>query len=191
MRSKSEMLLANEFTRRGMYFEYEEPADKVLDALPDFTFPDYGNIVLEHLGLLTDPNYFERWETKAKEYERKGIRYLRTSEEEIKALSGTVDRLQNQLKAWTEEKLGAERLKLVELVERLRRESGLRIGRAIGEFQNGIFEINDRKDDDAVAIALGRGSSPPSGTNIPGYPEILWEPQRIKDIDVWFGRKKK
>ena len=54
VRSKSEMLLANEFTARGMYFEYEEPAENVPDALPDFTFPDYEGVVLEHLGLITD-----------------------------------------------------------------------------------------------------------------------------------------
>ena len=32
VRSKSEMLLANEFTRIGIYFEYEMPAENVLNA---------------------------------------------------------------------------------------------------------------------------------------------------------------
>jgi len=87
------MLLANEFTARGMYFEYEQPAENVPDALPDFTFPDYGGIVLEHLGLMTDSEYMARWEEKAGQYEAAGTRYFRTDEEEIRSLSATVDRL--------------------------------------------------------------------------------------------------
>ena len=152
VRSKSEMLLANEFTARGMYFEYEEPADNVMEALPDFTFPDYGNIILEHLGLITDPNYFERWESKAKEYEKQGIRYFRTSEEEIKSLPATVDRLQEQFIDWVNQTSRVERVERINLIEKLRRECDLNIGRSIGNFECGVFEIEDIANEGILAI---------------------------------------
>ncbi len=191
VRSKSEMLLANEFTARGMYFEYEEPADGVVDALPDFMFPDYGNIILEHLGLLTDPNYLERWEQKANEYEKKGIRYFRTNEEEIKTLPATVDRLQEQFCDCVQKVFGEERANMISKVEKLRRESGFQIGRTIGDFMNGVFEVDDKEGNViaiAIAIAITDDIEKIKDMSIPGYLNINWEQTVIAGMDVCMAR---
>jgi superfamily I DNA/RNA helicase len=195
VRSKSEMLLANEFTRRGMYFEYEEPAEGVPYALPDFTFPDYGGVVLEHLGLLTDADYLARWEAKAAEYERRGVRYFRTNEEEIQRLAATVDRLQRQFRDWAEQHYGAARLRLIDLVERVRREGDLLIGRSIGEFENGVFEAASTSDVAVVAtvVTLDFENSPiprePSEAILAlGHNIVKWERQPVVGTHVWVGR---
>ena len=181
------MLLANEFTKRGMHFEYEEPADGVLDALPDFTFPDYGKIILEHLGFLADPNYLERWEQKAKEYQKKHIRYFRTNEEEIKTLPATVDRLQEQFCDWVQKVFGEERANMIRKVEKLRRKSGFQIGRAIGDFMNGVFEVDD-KEGNVVAIAIKDDIEKIKDMSIPGYLNINWEQAVIAGKDVYMAR---
>ena len=169
VRSKSEMLLANEFTKRGIFFEYEEPQEGIPDALPDFIFPDYGQVILEHLGLLEDHTYLERWEKKATEYEKSGVRYFRTSEDEIKNLPATVDRLHEQMKTWTESQCGAGRVVGIDIIERLRRDSDLRIGKAIGSFEQGVFEVMETSDNPVIAISVRADSlkrpfvfSPPS-----------------------------
>lgn len=200
VRSKSEMLLANEFTRRGMYFEYEEPTEEVSDALPDFTFPDYGGIILEHLGLLPDAEYVHRWENKAKEYEEKGIRYFRTNEEEIKNLSSTVDRLREQFSLWVEEKHGIERIQLIDQIEMVRRQSGLRVGRSIGDIKQGIFLVDDINNEGIVAISLRDYRHKPEGEetsistsceNIKAdYGEVTWEEKDISGVKIWIGRLK-
>jgi len=196
VRSKSEMLLANEFTRRGMYFEYEEPSDSVVDALPDFVFPDYGGIILEHLGLLTDEEYAERWETKAKGYEQQGLRYFRTTEQEIQHLSATVDRLQEQFRDWTEQEYGSRRVQLIDLVERLRRDDTLQIGRAVGDFDRGVFEAESTSDEAVVAIAvvaddlgLERDRDQLQEADLLGDAEVEWEAQLVSGIEVLVARK--
>jgi len=200
VRSKSEMLLANEFTTRGMYFEYEEPSDNVMNALPDFTFPDYGNLILEHLGLMTDPNYFERWETKAKEYEKQGIGFFRTGEEEIRDISVTVDRLQDHFKSWTEQHLGDKRIRLVETLETIRRASQLQIRRPLGAFEDGVFEVDDSQimavafccenfPEDSMSPDAASLSHSPIINNFQGEP-VNWSIEHFENITLWIARRK-
>lgn len=194
VRSKSEMLLANEFTRRGMYFEYEEPSDDALAALPDFTFPDYG-VVLEHLGLLADAVYLARWEAKAAEYEKQGIRYFRTTEEEIQQLAATVDRLQGQFRDWAEQQYGTERIRLIELVERVRPDGDLQIGRSIGEFENGVFEATSASDMAVVAVAIiadnGNAQTPLEQVAALGpinLERVQWQERIVAGLKIGVGR---
>lgn len=155
VRSKSEMLLANEFTRRGMYFEYEEPAEGVPYALPDFTFPDYGRVILEHLGLMAEADYAERWAEKAAKYEAEGIRYFRTNETEIEILSTTVDRLQAQFRTYAGDRYGRDRVRCIELVERTRQAyPDLSVTYPVDEFERGIFAAEDRSAPAIVGIAV-------------------------------------
>lgn len=155
VRSKSEMLLANEFTRRGVYFEYEEPAPGVAYALPDFTFPDYGDIILEHLGLLDASEYAERWQEKAAQYQAQGIGYFQTSEAEIEALSATVDRLQSQFKDYARKRYGPEHLCLIGLVERVRQACPeISISSPATEFKEGLFAAEDRQEPSVIGIAI-------------------------------------
>jgi len=200
VRSKSEMLLANEFISRGMYFEYEEPADNIMDALPDFTFPDYDGIILEHIGLMSDPEYIDRWEQKAKKYEMEGRRYFRTNEEEIKTLANTVDRLQDQFIDWVNKASRVERVERINLIEKLRRESNLNIGRSIGNFECGVFEIDDTSNQGILAIMVdsndifpGVNIDPEKGpieVDIPGSSAILWEERLNGDINTWVAINK-
>jgi ATP-dependent DNA helicase DinG len=196
VRSKSEMLLANEFTDRGIYFEYEEAAENVANALPDFTFPDYGGAVLEHLGLLDDPTYLERWEKKARAYSEQGLLALRTNEEEIKVLASTVGRLQEQLRSWAEERYGAERIELIALIEKIRCKSGMRIGGAIEGFGNGMFEVVG-SNDGIIAVGIPQfiqqlgdaaRADIPFGRNMPGYGNLVWEQLDVDGTTIMIGR---
>ena len=188
VRSKSEMLLANEFTRRGMYYEYEEPPDNTMNALPDFTFPDYGNVVLEHLGMLSDPQYLERWTKKAAEYEAQGIRYFLTNEEEIMSLSVTVDRLQSQFALWAEKQFDLGRVHLIKRVEDIRQDCHLNIGRAIGGFVDGVFEASDNENPKVVAVdlsfALGLPEKDESEINLPGCSKVVWNKMRVGSLEL-------
>ena len=121
VRSKSEMLIANEFTRLGIQYEYEQPAENVIDALPDFILTDYGNAIVEHLGLLNDAEYLRKWDEKAKKYEAEGILYLRTNEEEILNLTQTVERIREQASYWCEKKFGVEKVEKIHKYEEPRR----------------------------------------------------------------------
>lgn len=121
VRSKSEMLLANEFTRLGILYEYEQPAENVSNALPDFILSDYGNVIVEHLGLMNDAEYLRRWHEKAKKYEAEGILYLCTNEEEILNLSQTVERIKEHASYWCEKMYGVERLSKIKKEEENRR----------------------------------------------------------------------
>jgi len=198
VRSKSEMLLANEFTSRGMYFEYEEPSENIPDALPDFTFPDYGDIILEHLGMVTDPNYFIRWEAKAKEYHEKGIKFLRTGEEDVRDLSNTVDRLKHQFQSWVEQQYGNQRLRLIDAVENVRRDLQLKILRPISAFEDAIFEV-DHPEITIVAFCIdqffeetfstvGAWTDQPPKTENFQYQSISWSKETFKDITLWIAR---
>jgi len=192
--------LANEFTKRGIFFEYEEPQEGIADALPDFIFPDYGRVILEHLGLLEDPTYLECWEKKAQEYEKNGIRYFRTGEDEIKNLPATVDRLHEQMRAWTESQYGAGRVAGIEIIERLRRESDLRIGKAIGSFEQGVFEVMETSDNPVIAISIRADSlkapyvfCPPPIENIiiPSVDDLDCEETKMIDLCVVLLKTKK
>jgi hypothetical protein len=145
VRSKSEMLLANEFTRIGIYFEYEMPAENVLNALPDFILPHYGNVIVEHLGLINDAEYLRKWDEKALKYEAEGILYLRTNEEEIYNLTQTVSRIKEQATTWCSKKLGSKYCELIEVWEEIRKSKALNIEKPTSKYEDGIFEIENNK----------------------------------------------
>ena len=98
VRSKSELALANEFTVQGINYIYEEPIAETPWALPDFKFPDYTNVLLEHFGLLEDPTYWENAKRKLEDYERLGWTTFFTTEQDIQNLSVTVGRILENLK---------------------------------------------------------------------------------------------
>lgn len=122
VRSKSEMLIANEFHSRGIKYEYEPPDDNVQNALPDFVLSEYNNVIIEHLGLMTDAEYHNRWNEKAKQYEEEGRIYLCTNEEEMKHLNITIDRLLHQVRLWYEKTYGKENLEIIKMDEQERRQ---------------------------------------------------------------------
>lgn len=76
VRSKSEVIIANELINRNINFEYE----RILEEgghrfLPDFTFEDAsGDIIIwEHLGMLDNPAYKASWEKKKEIYKELGF----------------------------------------------------------------------------------------------------------------------
>lgn len=76
VRSKSEVIIANELYAAGISFKYEQklilPDGKSL--LPDFTISlDGKEVIWEHLGMLSDPDYRRRWEEKKEKYLQCGI----------------------------------------------------------------------------------------------------------------------
>lgn len=79
VRSKSEVIIANMLFREGIDFEYEKLFEGEITGekrLPDFTFVDAAGdiIILEHLGMLDKPSYFEDWNRKLEFYKRNNIR---------------------------------------------------------------------------------------------------------------------
>ena len=76
VRSKSEVIIANELISAGLKFEYEKILEKNgHQCLPDFTFVDLADelIIWEHLGMLTVPEYKVSWEKKLKFYNSIGF----------------------------------------------------------------------------------------------------------------------
>lgn len=78
VRSKSEVILADKLHERGIDYQYEQPfvAADGDHRLPDFTIDDAASglkIIWEHLGMLTVPEYRDRWERKRKWYEERGV----------------------------------------------------------------------------------------------------------------------
>jgi hypothetical protein len=78
VRSKSELVIADKLHARGIRYEYEQrltlPNGRV--RYPDFTVADHARGVTyywEHLGMLDDPGYSERWRRKRAEYLAAGI----------------------------------------------------------------------------------------------------------------------
>lgn len=69
MRSKSEVIIANMLYSKGLDYEYErvfQGQDK-RTVKPDFTLEDSDSGVLylwEHCGMMSDPNYREKWDRK-------------------------------------------------------------------------------------------------------------------------------
>jgi len=126
VRSKSEMLIANEFHRLGILYEYELLDDNIQNALPDFILIEYDNVIVEHLGLIEDAEYQKRWNEKAKHYEREGRLYLCTNEEEMKHLNTTIERLLDQTRLWYETKYGKEKLESIKMNEEKRRKEIIR-----------------------------------------------------------------
>ena len=76
VRSKSEVIIANELISAGIKFKYEEMFNRDgHQCLPDFTFVDLSDeiIIWEHLGMLTVPEYKTSWEKKLKFYNSIGF----------------------------------------------------------------------------------------------------------------------
>ncbi|MDE6084174.1 MAG: AAA family ATPase, partial [Muribaculaceae bacterium] len=77
VRSKSEVIIANELISANLDFSYEKrlPEDYPKRYLPDFTFVDDGGeiVIWEHLGMLSVPEYRIAWEKKKSEYEKMGF----------------------------------------------------------------------------------------------------------------------
>lgn len=76
VRSKSELIIANELISAGLKFKYEEMFKRDgHQCLPDFTFVDLSDeiIIWEHLGMLTVPEYKASWEKKLKFYNSIGF----------------------------------------------------------------------------------------------------------------------
>lgn len=77
VRSKSEVIIADHFARRGIDLLYEHPLtiDDVT-KYPDFTIEDMEsgqNYYWEHCGMLHVPSYRKRWERKLAWYKANGI----------------------------------------------------------------------------------------------------------------------
>lgn len=79
VRSKSELIIANELYAKQIPYEYEKPLSLEgcrYAVYPDFTIytPHEKQVVYwEHAGLMTDLYYRDKWERKRKSYERNGI----------------------------------------------------------------------------------------------------------------------
>jgi hypothetical protein len=77
VRSKSEVIIANELAHRKVEYAYEQPL--TIDGVtkyPDFTIEDAEsgrNFYWEHCGMLHVPTYLRRWEAKIAWYKAKGI----------------------------------------------------------------------------------------------------------------------
>jgi hypothetical protein len=183
VRSKSEMLLANEFTRIGIYFEYEMPAENVLNALPDFILPHYGNVIVEHLGLINDAEYLRKWDEKSLKYEAEGILYLRTNEEEIYNLTQTVSRIKEQATTWCSKKLGSKYCELIEVWEEIRKSKSLNIEKPTSKYEDGIFEIENNKIKYVVvaSIDIAKIQDGLKSEN------VSWTKEIIINHEVYFG----
>ena len=69
VRSKSEVIVADILSGLGLEYEYEQPlvGSDGTTRYPDFTVEDHDTgktVVIEHLGMLTDPGYCAAWEKK-------------------------------------------------------------------------------------------------------------------------------
>lgn len=78
VRSKSEVIVANELSAAGIEFVYEEQfrGHDGSIRLPDFTITDAATgetFLWEHLGMLSDPRYERAWEQKKKWYALSGV----------------------------------------------------------------------------------------------------------------------
>jgi hypothetical protein len=78
MRSKSEVIIADQLFAAGIEYEYETPlqAPNGSTRWPDFTVVDSDTgrtIYWEHCGMLQDPHYRARWERKLHWYRDQGI----------------------------------------------------------------------------------------------------------------------
>ena len=77
VRSKSEVIIANLLHASGIEYRYEEPLDRDgIVKYPDFTIEDDDTgetYYWEHLGMLSDNNYRQRWFEKKKWFSEHGI----------------------------------------------------------------------------------------------------------------------
>ncbi len=77
VRSKSEVIVADQLKSHGVSYEYERllwSKDGNSFRIPDFTiFYEGEEFFWKHLGMTHDPEYMEKWENKKKWYERNGF----------------------------------------------------------------------------------------------------------------------
>lgn len=105
VRSKSEVIVANILKNLDIDYSYEESLNvRGKNYIPDFTIRYKGKTAyLEHLGMLKDKSYKEKWNEKRKNYEEIGI-----SEENNNliitkdGLDGSLDAksIENKIKIW-------------------------------------------------------------------------------------------
>lgn len=90
VRSKSEVIIANLLHQLGLDYHYEYPLEGTITPgirRPDFAFFDRDGkpLVWEHLGMLDDAQYRDKWEKKQAWYERnnftQGINFFITRDE--------------------------------------------------------------------------------------------------------------
>lgn len=77
VRSKSEVIIANELVSAGIKFDYEKLIEEDgRRCIPDFTFgtADGDTIIWEHLGMLGVPEYRASWEKKLGFYKQMGYK---------------------------------------------------------------------------------------------------------------------
>ena len=96
VRSKSELVIANQLHAHGVDYAYEQPLplDGGITRYPDFTIADHASGITyywEHLGMLDDPDYRARWERKRTEYLEAGVQPLENAENADKILIETED----------------------------------------------------------------------------------------------------
>lgn len=182
VRSKSEMLLANEFHRRGMYFDYEESLESISNALPDFTFPDYGGVILEHLGMLNDAKYRQRWEAKAQQYHTQGIQFFYTTEDDIQHLQKRVDELKQQFLALV---ASPQQAQMIEHVEKMRRQSEIKVGRAIGNIEDGLLRIDGHEK--YIGLIIAQDSDVIPSINVIDGIQVNWEKLIVGGVNSWIA----
>ena len=77
VRSKSELLIAQELENKNVPFKYEQPLQlKGKTYFPDFTISNEitgQTVYWEHLGMLDDENYARKWNRKLSWYRANGI----------------------------------------------------------------------------------------------------------------------
>jgi len=76
VRSKSELIIANQLAAAGIPYGYEVPMNlNGTCVYPDFTIETTTGrkYIWEHVGMLTDATYRERWDTKLRWYTQHGI----------------------------------------------------------------------------------------------------------------------
>ena len=81
VRSKSEVIIANLLHARNIDYEYEHEQQLIIDGVPQDKFPDFTiedddtgvKYVWEHLGMLGDRSYKQRWSEKEQWYRDNGI----------------------------------------------------------------------------------------------------------------------
>jgi hypothetical protein len=77
VRSKSEVIIANELAAKGVDYAYERPLTlEGVTKYPDFTIEDVESgqtIYWEHCGMLHVPSYRKRWQEKLDWYGKQGI----------------------------------------------------------------------------------------------------------------------
>ena len=76
VRSKSEMMIANELNRHHLRYDYEKPLDLPDGRVqPDFTLylSDGTQVYWEHAGMMQDPRYAANFRAKLRSYELAGL----------------------------------------------------------------------------------------------------------------------